>query len=277
MNRFGLHTSIAGGLYKALERGKALGCDCIQIFSHNPRGWKTTPITEEDAELFKTTRLETGIGPVAAHASYLLNIASPDTALREKSISMLRQEMLRADTIGAEFVVLHTGTAHDGEGIKRAAVSIKAALEDIETATELLLENTSGKKGDTTSSIESIATLLDLTSDLTGGVCIDSCHAFAAGYDLRNDEGTGVLSDEVMKHLGNDMVKFLHLNDSKGEHASGTDRHEHIGKGVIGNIGLERFLSIDAFRNVPAALETPRTNDEDDLMNLKAARNLVIK
>ncbi|MCK4910153.1 MAG: deoxyribonuclease IV [Thermodesulfovibrionales bacterium] len=274
MRRFGLHTSISGGLHRALLRGEELGCDAIQFFSHNPRGWRTTPISEEDAKLFKETRKRTGITPVAAHASYLLNIASPDDALRARSVDMLRQEMLRADVLGADFVILHTGTAHDGQGLKRAALSIKDALAEIDTDAGLLLENTSGKRGDTTYMVTALAELFSLTSGLCSGVCIDSCHAFAAGYDLTSDEGAQRLSDEVMGHIGADLVKLLHLNDSKGEMASGTDRHEHIGKGNIGAKGLARFLCADPFVGKPAILETPRTCDEDDISNLAEARAL---
>ena len=274
MRRFGLHTSIAGGLHKALERGGLLGCDAIQIFSHNPRGWRTTPISEDEAALFKELRKSTGITPVAAHASYLLNIASPDVSIRSRSIAMLKEEMLRADFIGADYVVLHTGTAHDDRGLERAAESIKAALGDIEVRTELLLENTSGKRGDTTSRIPALARLLLLTSGLATGVCIDSCHAFAAGYDLTSNMGARELSAEVTEHLGADKVKLLHLNDSKGAHGTGTDRHEHIGKGNIGDKGLLRFLNAGPFKEVPAILETPRDSDDDDMANLKAARGL---
>jgi len=275
MRRFGLHTSISGGLYRALEQGKALGCDAIQLFTHNPRGWRTTPISEEDAKLFKETRKRTGITPVCAHASYLLNIASPDDALRARSVDMLRQEMLRADVLGADFVILHTGTAHDGQGLKRAALSIKSALEEIDTDVSLLLENTSGKRGDTTYMIAALAELFFLTSDLCSGVCIDSCHAFAAGYDLATEVGAQKLSDEVREHMGGDLVKLLHLNDSKGEMGSGTDRHEHIGKGNIGAKGLARFLCADSFDGKPAILETPRKSDEDDINNLAGARALI--
>ncbi len=274
MRRFGLQTSIAGGLYKSLERGGLLGCDAIQIFTHNPRGWRTTPISGEEAAHFKETRKSTGITPVAAHASYLLNIASPDETIRSRSIAMLKEEMLRADLIGADFVVLHTGTAHDGQGLERAAESIKAALGDLEVRTELLLENTSGKRGDTTSRIPALAELLLLTSDLATGVCIDSCHAFAAGYDLTSDEGARELMSEVMGHLGADRVKLVHLNDSRGALGTGTDRHEHIGKGNIGAKGLSRFLNAEPFNGKPTILETPRDSDEDDMANLKAAREL---
>ncbi len=277
MRRFGLHTSISGGLYRALERGEALGCDAIQFFSHNPRGWRTTPITDEDADLFRKTRKRTGITPVCAHASYLLNIASPDEALRARSVNMLRQEILRADVLGADFVILHTGTAHDGQGLKRAAASIKEALAEIDTDAGLLLENTSGKRGDTTYMVAALAELFSLTSDLCSGVCIDSCHAFAAGYDLATEVGAQRLSDEVKEHIGSDMVKLLHLNDCKAEMGSGTDRHEHIGKGNIGAKGLARFLCADPFVGKPAILETPRAHNEDDINNLAEARKLFVK
>lgn len=276
MRRYGLHTSIAGGLHLALERAAALGCDAIQIFTHNPRGWKLTPITKDNAALFRKTRDQLCINPVAAHASYLLNIASPDETLRRRSADMLRQEMLRAAAIGADFVVLHTGTAHDGEGLERAAQSIKEGMKGLKSATELLLENTSGKRGDTTSDITNLAQLISMTKGFSSGVCIDSCHAFAAGYDLASEEGVHELARETIELIGAEMVKLLHLNDSKGELGSGTDRHEHIGKGKIGPKGLARFLMATPFAGKPAILETPRTCDDDDIENLANARTLSV-
>jgi deoxyribonuclease-4 len=274
MRRFGLHTSISGGLHFALERGSALGCDTVQIFSHNPRGWHTKPISDEEAKHFREARKRLGIDPVFVHTSYLLNVASPDPSLRKRSLDMLSEEMRRADTIGADYVVLHTGTAHDGMGMERAAKSIIEALEAAGAAAGLLLENTSGKRGDISSKVEDLARLLELTRGLAAGVCIDSCHAFAAGYDLSADEGIGLLGEEVERLIGAEGVRLLHLNDSKSECGSGTDRHEHIGEGRIGSNGLKAFLSINAFAETPAILETPREDDSDDIENLSRARSL---
>jgi deoxyribonuclease-4 len=271
----GLHTSIAGGLHKALERAGALGCNTMQIFSHNPRGWKVNEVSDEEVKLFRSLKTELDITPVYIHTSYLLNIASPKDDLRAKSIAMLRFEMQRADIIGAQYVVMHTGTAHDEDGFKRAAASIKEAFREGSFSSGLLLENTSGKRGDIASSVADLEVLLDAAGGLPAGVCIDTCHAYAAGYDLSQTAGVERLASEVQSKLGSDAVKLIHLNDSKGLMDSGTDRHEHIGQGLIGADGLGMFLNHDVFREIPIVLETPRTTDQDDLDNLSRARALL--
>jgi deoxyribonuclease-4 len=267
--------SIAGGLHRALERGYAIGCTSVQIFSHNPRGWRATAISTEDAGLFRETRSRLDMGPVFVHTSYLINIASPKKDLREKSLAMLREEMLRADTIGAEYVVLHTGTAHDGEGRERAIKSIRQALGGLGVSSSLLIENTSGKRGDISSTVKDLADIIDGTSGLVFGVCLDSCHAYAAGYDLSTQEGGDTLAGEVMKYLGESSVRLLHLNDSKGEMGSGTDRHEHLGHGRIGLKGLGFFVKQKVFGEAPAILETPKESNDDDLKNLRILRSLL--
>lgn len=275
MRRTGAHMSIAGGLHMALERGHAIGCTCIQMFSHNPRGWRSSPIAPEEAELFSRQKRALDISPVFIHTSYLINIASPKEELRVKSLEMLRTEMLRASEIGAEYVVLHTGTAHDGGGMARATESIKEALGDLDTSAGLLIENTSGKRGDISSRMPDLARLMEQGRGIIKGVCIDSCHAYAAGYDLATPEGLEIMANEIREYMGQDAVKLLHLNDSKGELASTTDRHDHIGHGRIGNSGLGRFLNHEIFKNAPAILETPKDSEDDDIRNLAALRNLL--
>jgi deoxyribonuclease-4 len=276
MRPVGLHTSIAGGLHLALERGHALGCTTVQIFSHNPRGWAVSALSGEEVEAFRSARMRTGINPVYIHCSYLLNIASPKEDLRVKSAHALRAEMERADLIGADYVVLHSGTAHDGLGLKRAQQSIREAIAGSdEFRAGLLIENTSGKRGDITSRVADMAALLDGTGGRAAGVCIDSCHAFAAGYDLTTAEGLHALASEVERLLGGGAVRLIHLNDSKGDHATGTDRHEHIGQGRIGMHGLGALLAHPVFASVPVVLETPRETDADDLGNLARARSLM--
>lgn len=260
--------SIAGGLYKAVERAHAIGCSAMQLFSHNPRGWRTSPIGADEAELFRTLSEDLDVRPAFIHTSYLINLASPRDDLREKSLLMLRDEMLRAHTIGAEYVVLHPGTAHDGQGAQRAAQSIRKALEGVETSATLLIENTSGKRGDFSSTVENLAQIMEGSGGLVGGVCIDSCHAYAAGYDLAGPEGVDTLAGEVERHMGRDAVKLLHLNDSKGLLGSGTDRHDHLGQGRIGLKGLGLFVNHKVFAHAPVIIETPWDTDDDDRNNL---------
>lgn len=267
--------SIAGGLHMALERASALGCTCMQIFSHNPRGWRTSPVTEEGAELFRRRRAELGIGPVFIHTSYLINIASPKDELRQKSLLMLRDELLRASVIGAEYVVTHTGTAHDEEGRDRAISSIREALDGVKATAGLLIENTSGKRGDIASRMADLAEIRDGSGGFVAGVCIDSCHAYAAGYDLSTQKGAQTLAREVGESLGEDAVRLIHLNDSKGELGSGTDRHEHLGKGRLGMEGLGFFISQPVFSQCPIVIETPKDKDEDDVANLDTLRKML--
>jgi len=267
--------SIAGGLHKALERGRAIGCTSIQMFSHNPRGWRASLINPEDAVLFRETRARLDMGPVFIHTSYLINIASPKEELREKSLGMLREEMVRAHAIGAEFVVTHTGTAHDAHGRQRAIKSIRKALGGLDVSSSLLIENTSGKRGDISSRVEDLAEIMDGAAGLVSGVCLDSCHAFAAGYDLSVEEGVESLAAEVVRYLGKSSVKLIHLNDSKGEMGSGTDRHDHLGHGRIGLKGLGFFVKHQVFADSPAILETPKEKEDDDLMNLEILHSLL--
>lgn len=267
--------SIAGGLHKAVERAHAIGGSAMQLFSHNPRGWRTSPIGHREAELFRRLSVELDVSPAFIHTSYLINLASPKDELREKSLMMLREEMLRAHRIGAAYVVLHPGTAHDGEGVGRAAESIRRALGGLETSATLLIENTSGKRGDFSSTVEALARIMEGSGGFVGGVCIDSCHAYAAGYDLAAAEGVDVLADEVDRYLGAEAVKLLHLNDSKGLLGSGTDRHDHLGQGRIGLKGLGLFVNHPVFASAPVIIETPKDSDDDDMENLARLRALL--
>ena len=225
--------------------------------------------------MFRENRISLDIGPVFIHASYLINIASEKADLKIKSVRMLRDEMLRAHAIGAEYVVLHTGTAHDGDGKKRASESIMEALSGLDISSDLIIENTSGKRGDISSRVEDMAELLHASGGLISGVCLDSCHAYAAGYDIGSEGGVERLADEVLRSLGAGSVKLLHVNDSKGELGSGLDRHEHLGKGRIGLDGLGYFVKHDVFGSAPAILETPKDKESDDVENLLTLRSLL--
>jgi deoxyribonuclease-4 len=273
MRRLGVHTSIAGGLHRALLRAHALGCTTAQIFSHNPRGWKARDITPEERMLFNRYRVRLDIAPVYVHASYLINIASPSERLRKKSTAMLMEEMRRAGELGADFVVLHTGSAHDGRGRERAIRSIVEALEGRGRGTGLLIENTSGKKGDIASGISEMAEIVEGAG--VAGICIDTCHAFAAGYDLTTPEERDRLIREIKVLIGLDMVKLIHLNDSRGEMGSGSDRHEHIGRGRIGAEALGLLMLHEGLKGVPVVLETPRESDSEDIENLGRVREML--
>jgi deoxyribonuclease-4 len=249
----------------------------MQIFSHNPRQWAVSNITAEVAELFKKLRTEFDIAPVFVHTSYLINLAAPDSVILKKSVELLKRELDLADTLGAEYVVVHTGS--DSQGIAtESRLRAVNAIKKISGAwkTRLLLENTAGEKGDITSQIGDLAEIIRLADmELIAGITFDTCHAFAAGYDLRTDKDISALAAEIDKLLGLKKIKLIHLNDAKKGLASHVDRHWHIGEGEIGIEGLRKFINHKAFRGIPLVLETPKKNEEDDPRNLAIARNIL--
>jgi deoxyribonuclease-4 len=245
----------------------------MQIFSHSPRQWAQTVIPDEEAGRFTGLRQEHDINPVFIHTSYLINCAAKTDELLRKSIEFLSYELANADKLGVEYVVLHTGSASGEDEEKarqRATQSIVKALGRKNYRARLLLENTAGERGDITSMITSLAEIIDICAcEGIGGICVDTCHAFAAGYDLRTSEGVDSLLGEIDEYVGLDMLKLIHLNDSKKPVGSGVDRHEHIGKGSIGINGFKNFLSDKRIRSVPLILETPKKSEDDDKRNLK--------
>lgn len=277
--RLGVHTSIAGGLPLSLRRAAALGCNTLQIFSHNPRGWAVKPMSEGDASRFRALRTELDISPVYVHTSYLINIASCDARLRRKSIDLLTVEMDRADSINADYVVLHTGSAagdDESSSRKRAADALDEIARMGRWKAGLLLENTAGEKGDISSRIIDMAEIMSAVRiPLISGICFDTCHAFAAGYDIRDEKGIWKIADEIGESVGPDKLKLIHLNDSKGGVGSHIDRHEHIGSGKIGAKGLRKFINHPPFKYIPLILETPRKRESDDPTNLKYVRRML--
>ncbi len=279
--KIGVHTSIAGGLHLSLERARSLGCNTMQIFSHNPRGWTVKRKDADEIQTFVEARKKYDIAPVYVHASYLINLASGSPSLAEKSVDMVIQELDIADSIGAEYVVLHTGSA-SGEDAGIARKRAIACLSDIARRGEwqagLLLENTAGERGDITSRIEDIAEIMDqVPGGLISGICIDTCHAFSAGYNIGREDGIQLLSADIVKYIGKDKIRLLHLNDAKGALGAGLDRHEHIGQGKIGIRGFRQFLKHRVFSDVPIVLETPKKSPDDDMNNLETVRKLLRK
>jgi deoxyribonuclease-4 len=251
----------------------------MQIFSHNPRRWAVRYPADNDAASLAELRKSLDISPLYVHTSYLINLAASDAAVLKKSKDLLQSEMDLADLLGAEYVVLHTGSASatdEGTARKRAIDALRDVLGLSTWRTRLLLENTAGERGDISSRIGDLSEIIRQTeSPLIGGVCIDTCHAFSAGYDITAQEGISRLAAEIGDHLGPGSVKLVHLNDSKKGRGSKVDRHEHIGRGGIGMEGLRRFVNHPAFRDVPLILETPKKSEDDDRRNLAAARGLL--
>ena len=273
--------SIAGGIYRALERGKRAGCRTIQIFTKNSNQWRAKILTEQDRLLFQKAQGECGIHPVVAHDSYLINLASPDAHLYRKSLKAFEEELERANFLGIPYLVMHPG-AHMGSGIQkgvaRVAKALKRALDRVEPPVMALLENTAGQGSSLGSRFEQLAGILEQIPDPDRvGVCLDTCHAFAAGYDIRTEEGYEETIGDLDRLIGIKKILAFHLNDSKKDLGSRVDRHFHIGRGFIG-LDAFRFLVNDPrFVRVPKILETPKgVKDREDKRNLATLRSLLL-
>jgi deoxyribonuclease IV len=255
--------SPAGGLPKAVERGVERDCRAIQIFNQSPRMWRPTVYRDEDVEAFREAMASSQIDAVLIHAVYLLNCASEDAEIREKSLVSLTHSLRVGQAIGASGVVLHPGSAKTGDPAKavaRAGETIREALAESE-ACSLHLENTAGAGGTLGRSIDELASLLEAAgSSERLGLCLDSCHLFASGYDIRTYAGMDAAMDEIEQKIGLKRVGSLHLNDSQTPLGSNRDRHANIGAGELGEAGCAAFLSAPQLQDLPCVLETPGEN-----------------
>jgi deoxyribonuclease-4 len=256
----GAHVSPAGGLPKAIERGTERGCRAIQIFNQSPRMWRPTSYSEQDVAAFREAMAASEIDAVLIHAVYLLNCASEDADIREKSLTSLTHSLRTGQRIGAAGVVLHPGSAktgHVGQAIERAGETIARALADSEGC-ELHLENTAGAGGTLGRSFQELAELIEAAGgDPRLGVCLDSCHLLASGYDIRTPKGADAVIKEAVAALGRGRIRSLHLNDSQTPLGSNRDKHANIGDGELGQEGCAAFLSVPALQKLPCVLETP--------------------
>ncbi|MBN2184841.1 MAG: deoxyribonuclease IV [Candidatus Krumholzibacteriota bacterium] len=276
----GAHMSISGGIHLSLERGKSIGCNAVQLFVKSSNQWKAKALEDEDIRLFRENSKEFKPGHIMTHTSYLINIASPEEELLKKSRAALQVEIERSEALGIPWVVLHPGS-HRGSGEEAGIKSIAESLNQIFQNTKgyksaVLLENTSGQGNTLGSSFEQLASMMGLIKDKSRiGVCFDTCHAFAAGYDLstKSKYDSVFRSFDEMIGLGN--LRAFHLNDSVGTLGSHKDRHAGIGRGEIG-IEPFRFLVNDKrFKNIPMILETPKGPDlKEDVENLAILRGL---
>jgi deoxyribonuclease-4 len=252
-------------LPKAVERGVQRGCQAIQIFNQSPRMWRPTVYRDEDVAAFKEAMAASPIDAVLIHAVYLLNCASDDPEIRAKSLASLTHSLRVGQEIGASGVVLHPGSAktgHVGEAIARAGKTIEAALKESKGC-ELHLENTAGTGGTLGRSFDELAALLEASGGGKRlGVCLDSCHLFASGYDIRTAKGMGSMLSEATRKLGRDKIRSLHLNDSQTALGSNRDRHANLGAGELGEQGCMAFLSAPGLQKLPCVLETPGENRE---------------
>ena len=255
----GAHVSPAGGPAKAIERGVEKGCDAIQIFNQNPRAWKPTVYSDEQVAAFREAMTHSRVDALLIHAVYLLNAASDEKQFRDKTRASLIASLRAGDALGAHAVVLHPGSAKTGKvapAIKRAGKVIAQALAESENCA-LHLENTAGAGGTLGRTFQELADVIDAAGGSERlGVCLDSCHLFASGYDIRTEEGLASVLDVCVKTIGKGRVGSLHLNDSQTPLGSNRDRHADVGEGELGRRGCGVFLSEPRFEDLPCVLET---------------------
>ncbi|MCT8336535.1 deoxyribonuclease IV [Methanoculleus sp. Afa-1] len=275
----GCHVSIAGSIDLAVGRACDAGCDTFQIFSRNPRGWKAKDLDPDVAGAFRAAVRSSGIGPVVDHMPYLPNPASPDDEIYEKSVAALAGEFRRCDMLGIPYLVTHLGH-HRGAGTaagqERVVAAINRAFADAgDGDVMLLLENTAGEKNSVGSTAGDIALIMEgIDAEGRVGICFDTCHAFAAGHDLRTAEGVDAVLGEFNDRIGLSYLRIIHLNDCKGNLGSGLDRHEHIGLGTIGEEGFRHILHHPAIRRLPLICETPVDGQRGDAGNIAKVREL---
>jgi deoxyribonuclease-4 len=286
--RLGAHMSIAGGLASAIDRAEATGCEALQIFTKSSNQWRARPLSDLEVQTFRDRAAETSIKPIVAHASYLINIASPTQALWKQSVAALDEEMRRAELLGLAGVILHPGaytTSTEKDGLLRIADGIADVIErKPDKKTQLLLEHTAGQGTVLGYQFEQLRKIIDYLHGAPRiGICLDTCHLVAAGYDIISPEGQSRVFDDFGSIIGFDRLKTLHLNDSKKPLGSRVDRHEHIGKGCIGIEPFRQILQDNRLKELPMILETPKTSarsssvieaDPMDLENLNLLRTL---
>ena len=289
MPRLGAHLSIAGGLPRAIDRAEASRCEALQIFTKSAGQWRARPIPDDEAALFRMRARESGL-PIVAHNSYLINIAAADRSLRAKSTAALREEIDRAELLGLDGLVMHPGsytTGSEAEGLRLIAAGIAAILRSRPNGrVRILLEHTAGQGTNLGHRFEHLAAIIErLDGSPRVGVCLDTCHLLAAGYDVCSEAGYRATFADFERIIGLDRLALFHLNDSKKPCGSRVDRHEHIGRGHLGLDPFRWILMDPRFQSLPMVLETPkletpesrRRSDADpwDMRNLRTLRRLM--
>jgi deoxyribonuclease-4 len=277
--RVGVHTSIAGALENAVRRAAEIGCDTFQIFSANPRGWRTHDPAPKDCERFRAEREARKLSPLVIHDNYLINPASADPEIRRKSIAALRHELQRALALDADFLVAHPGSAKGSsvsEAIRNCIESLKESANHLSLdGLVVLIENTAGQGSAIGRSFEEVAEIIaGAGRELPVGACIDTAHSFAAGYSVHTAAGLARTIKELERTLGIKKVRIIHANDSKAAFDSHVDRHQHIGQGQIGAEAFGRIVRHPKLRNIPFICETPVDDPDDDKRNVVMMRKL---
>lgn len=285
--KLGVHVSIAGHIYEAVDRAAEMGCNTFQIFSRNPRGWEALALIPADVEEFKRRRKEEEILPVVVHIPYLINLCSGDDALWKKSLNAYVEDIKRADALGADYFVTHLGSpkekgrdygiARFSKGMIEAITKVQSRLSGTKPKLMILLENTAGGGDSIGSKFEDIAEIIKNVKTATKvdlGMCLDTAHTFEAGFDDKTKAGLEATLKNIDSTVGLDKIKVIHFNDSMSDMGSHHDRHWHIGKGKIGAEGMKRIVNHPKLRDCAFILETPKDTERADKMNLAAVRKM---
>jgi deoxyribonuclease-4 len=281
----GFHVSIAKGIQNSVSNAVEIGCTAFQIFTRNPRGWVERKLVDTEIESFKTNLKKSGIqnNSIAVHMPYLPNLSGPDGEIYKKSLNSFTNELIRCSRLGIEYLVIHLGShlgKGKGNGISQLIKGCEFAMDNYKSTYEkklnvtILLENSAGQKNSIGSTIEELREILDKLPKKGYGVCLDTCHALASGYDLKSAEACEKFVDRFHNVVGFEVLKFIHLNDSKGDVGSHLDRHEHIGLGKIGIEGFKSILNMNRLRNLPVIMETPVDSVRDNSKNLEVVLKL---
>ena len=277
--QIGAHVSISGSIANAITNASERECSAFQVFTSNPRGWHAKDLTDDDATNYKNNLSQSNIDRFAtvAHMPYLPNLSSPEISVYEKSIHTMIREVERCDKLGIPYLVTHLGS-HKGTGEDKGIQRLVGALTEVAKTNKdvtILLENTAGQKNSVGSDFTQLAEIFfGLKPASSFGICIDTCHAFAAGYDLRNEKNVKDVFEKFDSEIGLKHIKIIHLNDSKGELGCHLDRHEHIGLGHIGEAGLSQVVKLANKNKIPIILETPIDERRTDFENIRKAKDL---
>ncbi len=277
--RFGFHISIAGGFSKVAERAQVRGCETIQLFSRNPRGWRYLPLDQKDVEEFRSSIKASLLDPVFVHLPYLPNLASRLSKFYSRSISAVVTDLKRAEKLGAQYLIVHIGhrmESSEDEAIEAVSQGISQAFEKVKNPVTLLMENTAGQGTEIGYDFDQIKRIIEGVEDNQRlAVCLDTAHTFEAGYDLSHKDDTDRTLEKFDRTVGLKRLHLLHLNDSKTPLGSRKDRHWHIGEGYIGLEGFRYLINHPLLKHLPGIMETPRTDTVEDLKNMEVIRSLV--
>jgi deoxyribonuclease-4 len=277
--RFGFHISIAGGFSKVVERANVRGCETIQFFSRNPRGWKYSPLNKEEVKEFRSSIQSSTLFPVFLHMPYLANIASFKSKFYKRSIHSIATDLQRAAQLGAQYLIIHIGhrmESSEDEAIEAVSQGIDQAFQKVENSIILLMENTAGQGSEIGYNFEQIKRIIEGVEDNKRlGVCLDTAHTFEAGYNLSSKDGLERTLKNFDQAVGLKRLHLLHLNDSKTPLGSRKDRHWHIGEGYIGMEGFRNLVNHPLLKRLPGIMETPRKDTVEDLKNMEVIKSLV--